>query len=403
MSQGRVFFINRFYWPEEPATAQLLTDLATFLAARGHRVSVVASRPPGQSSPYREVRDGVAIERVRSTRWGRHNLVGRAVDFATFYPAVFLRLLLLVRRGDILVALTDPPLIGVVVALLARFRGARVAHWVQDIYPEIAVEVTGHRWPLLSRPLRDRSWRNAVACVVPGADMARTIVSRGIARQRVHISPNWAPAGVAPPHEADVAALRRAWGLSDKFVLAYSGNLGRVHDLEPLLELAAELRPDPHFALVFIGHGARRKAIEHAARIRGLANIHFHPPQPREHLATSLGVGDVHAVTLLPGAEKQVFPSKLYGIAKVGRPVLFIGKGDSELAGLIRTNRLGAGFDRTQVRDAAAFLTALRDSPDELATLRQAARSFQPRGLEEAVNFWDRLIRAELAAPHANP
>lgn len=398
MRPRRIFFINRFYWPEEPATAQLLTDLATFLAARGHAVTVVTSRPPQIEAPASEVRDGVAIERVRTTRWGRRSLRGRAVDFATFYPAAFWRLLRLARRGDLLVALTDPPLIGVIGWLAARLRGARVAHWVQDIYPEIAIQITRHRWPVLLRPLRNLAWRQAVACVMPGHDMARTVRDAGLDSERVIVAPNWAPAGVAPPVESQVAELRHAWGLDGKFIVAYSGNLGRVHDLDPLLEVATALRDDPRIVFLFIGHGARRESLERAARDRALANVVFRPPQPREQLAASLGLGDIHCVTLLPGAERFVFPSKLYGIAQVGRPVLFIGARESELAGLIKAHELGAIFSRSDTGAIADFLRQLPHNPGQLARFRHAARAFQPHGLADATAVWDRLMRDELAA-----
>ena len=65
----RALFLNRFYWPDEPATAQLLTDLAEALAARQVTVVVITSHPDNPAVPAEETRRGVHILRVRGSRW----------------------------------------------------------------------------------------------------------------------------------------------------------------------------------------------------------------------------------------------------------------------------------------------------------------------------------------------
>src|SRR5436309_1520515 len=130
----RIVFVNRFYWPETPATGQLLTDLAEFLAARGNVVTVIAS---GDGAlPTAETRNLVRIKRVRGTRWAAAGLAGKAADFSIFYLAALLTLIFTVREDTTVVAMTDPPLLGIGACLCAKLRGARIVHWVQDIYPE---------------------------------------------------------------------------------------------------------------------------------------------------------------------------------------------------------------------------------------------------------------------------
>ena len=141
MTARRVVFVNRYYWPDHSATAQMLTDLATGLAARGWAVTVIASRlryDGGAPLPPREQRDGVAIHRVATTRFGRGALLGRAIDYASFYLTASLAAWRLLGRGDIVVAKTDPPLLQIPLGLVARLRGARQVNWMQDVYPELA-------------------------------------------------------------------------------------------------------------------------------------------------------------------------------------------------------------------------------------------------------------------------
>lgn len=392
-----VVFLNRFYWPEEVATAQLLADVTAALVERGHRVTVVTSRPARSQTESPEIRNGVRIARVPVTRWGQRSLFGRLFDFATFHVFALWRVFRLLRRGDAVVAMTDPPMLGVLVWPVARLRGARLFHWVQDIYPEIAADVTGRRWPLLLRPLRNYTWRHSAGCIVPGADMGRLVAEAGVPAERIVISPNWAPSGLEPPSATEVAEQRAAWGLTGRFVAIYSGNLGRVHDLEPLLEVAAALRDDPAFTLLFVGNGAQKGRLEASVRTRGILNVHFRPPQPRDRLASALGAGDVHFVTLLPGAERCVFPSKLYGIAKVGRPVIFVGEPDCEVARLVKSHRFGSAFQRTETAEIADALRDLQANPERGVAMGAAARRFADDGLTDAINVWHRQIGPELA------
>jgi colanic acid biosynthesis glycosyl transferase WcaI len=397
MTRPRVFFLNRFYWPDEPATAQLLRDLCARLATMGFEVRVIAAASTQINAPRREVFEGVHIRRVRSTHWGRRSLAGRAIDFLSYQASALFQLLLSIRPGDRVVALTDPPLLGIFAYIISTLRGAVFINWVQDIYPEVAMQVTGQHWLRLIRPMRNFAWRHSRYCVVPGTDMAETLLRNTVPSDKIRISPNWAPAGLSA-EIGDPATLRQEWGLTGKFVLLYSGNLGRVHDLNPLLDLAEALISDVRFAMVFVGHGARRSELETSARARSLTNVSFHAPQPRHQLGATLRLGDLHFVTLLQGAEHWVFPSKLYGIAGVGRPVIFIGKAGSEIARLVESHQLGWAFDRTILPAVVALLKRLVVSPDELARRREAGREFARDGSQRAAITWSQVLSDELAA-----
>ena len=386
----RIIFLNRFYWPDEPATAQLLADLAEGLAARGHDVTVIASHPGRPDVSHTETRRGVRIVRVAGTRWAGTGLAGKAADFATFFASACWRLLFTARRGDTVVSLTDPPLIGVGAWLVAGTRGVRLVHWVQDIYPELAMELGGHRWLRVLRPLRNLAWRRADRCVTLGSGMAAVLAEAGVAAEKICVIPNWAPAGLSPAPAEIANPLRAEWGLAGRFVVAYSGNLGRVHDLDPVLALAEALRDTPSVVFVFIGAGAQRAPLEAETVHRGLPNVVFHPPQPRARLAESLALGDVHLVTLRPGCERYVFPSKLYGAAAVGRPVIFIGPPECEFARIVTERGFGRAFARTDLAALADFVRTLAADRTAGNRLGAAAARFAAAtgGADAAVTRW---------------
>jgi len=390
----RIIFVNRFYWPDEPATAQLLTDLAEALAATGHSVTIITSSPRQPACPVIEIRNGVEIRRTRSSRLGHRNLVGRALDFLSFSVKALRLLSKIIHNGDTVVLMTDPPLLGCAATSIALKRGAHVVHWIQDVYPEIATAVSGNRLPLISRNWRNRAWRRSDRCVVLGSDMASFVAACGVASDKIHICPNWAPSGLAPIAEPTSSDLRTQWGLVGKFVIGYSGNLGRVHDLEPLLDVADALRSEPDIAFVFIGDGAQKSQLQSGAGSRQLKNIFFQPAQPREHLHETLALPDLHVVTLRTGCEQLVFPSKLYGITAVGRPVIFIGPAQSEIARLVQADGFGIALTRRDPAATAAAIRRLRDDVGQQTSMRQAAiRFWETKGkLDHAVKHWSALL-----------
>ncbi len=190
-------------------------------------------------------------------------------------------------------------------------------------------------------------------------------------------------------------SLRAAWHLEGKFVVAYSGNLGRVHDLEPVLAVAETLRDAPDIAFVFIGGGARRDPLQAQAADRGLRHVHFSRPSPATDSRSALALGDVHAtVTLLAGCERLVFPSKLYGVTAVGRPVIFIGPRDCEIARLVTERGLGRAFARDEVAAIAAAIRQLSTGAAQLAQFRAAAEVYgrSHSGPDRAAAHWQKLL-----------
>ncbi len=373
----RVIFLNRYFYPDHSATSQMLSDLAFFLAGAGHEVCVVTSCQRYDDAaailPARERVDGVQVHRVRTTRFGRDNLAGRAADYATFYLAAGWRLWRIARAGDVVVAKTDPPLISVVAWLIARWRGAGLVNWVQDVFPEVA-EALGVRALAgpqagLLRSLRNAAFRSAAANVVLGERMAVVVARAGGLAKRIRVIPNWADMEAIHPVAAADNPLRREWGLGGKFIACYSGNMGRVHEFGTILGAAERLAGKAEaIVFLFIGGGAQRCMVEDEARRRGLANVQFRPYQDRAGLSFSLGVGDVHLVSQRPEVEGYVFPSKLYGILAAGRPVVFIGDPEGEIS--LLAEREGIGVAVRQGDAAGLAYQLLRLAGD--AVLREA-------------------------------
>ena len=388
----RLIFLNRVYWPSTAATAQLLTDLAEGLAARGWEVHVIAA---GESSTRH---NGVTIHRTGGSE--QHGgLLSRAINYGRYRRQAQRQLGKLVQPGDIVVVMTDPPMLGAAVTALAVRRGARVVHWIQDIYPEIAIAHFGilaalPLWPL--RQSRDRAWRAAHRCVTLGADMAQRVASRGMAPEQIAVVPNWAPRELHAPAPAEaIAARRTAWGLDGKFVVAYSGNLGRVHEFTAVLDAAGQLKSRRDLVFLFIGAGARFDEVRATAQSRGLDNVRLLPPEARADLAAALSAADAQLVTLKPGFAPLVYPSKLAGVLAAGRPVLFIGPKDSEIARLLEREQCGAAIDPAGGARLATTIVDWQADPARCQVLGRRARAVYEREFTfaAALTQWDTILR----------
>ena len=398
MRAAKVVFVNRYFAPDQSATSRLLTDLAARLAERGIAVSVVTSRQryedPHAALPPRENVAGVQVYRVDSANRGRARLGGRALDYATFHAAASLELLRRVSPGDVVVAKTDPPLISVTASYAAKWKGVALVNWLQDVFPEVAEALTPDLLPrMLAWGLtaaRDRSLRRAALNIVVSEGMRERLIARGIASTRIKVVPNWADTSRITPHPAADTLTRRRYALAARFVLGYSGNLGRAHEFDTLVGAASLLRHEPRFAFLITGAGARAEALKQAVAAEGLASFVFQPFQPAAMLGDSLAAPDVHLVSLLPELEGLVLPSKLYGVLAAGRPTIFVGDPNGEIARLLRDHDCGIAVRTGDSAQLAAELRSLSDAPARVERMGVRARelALQRYTAEHAVAEW---------------
>jgi glycosyltransferase involved in cell wall biosynthesis len=380
----RLIVLNRYFFPDHSATSQLLGDLMFYFASAKVDVHVIASQQlyddPQRQLPVKAIEHGVFIHRVSTTKFGRSGLPGRALDYLSFYCSAYNLMRNLIEPGDTVVAMTDPPLCSILGMQAARKKGAHLVNWLQDIYPEIAVELGV---PLFKGPVafgvsywRDRSLKSAAVNVVVGQGMAERLAQRGVMPDRIKVIHNWTDdTEIVPiPHKQN--QLRKLWGLEEKFVVGYSGNLGRAHDFDTILAASERLRDDPRIIFLFIGSGHSLDKLANLVESRGLAtSFRFVPYQERAVLKYSLGVPDLHWLSLKPELEGLIVPSKFYGIAAAGRPTIAITATDGEIANLVRDHHCGRVIEPGDGEKLAATILELSRNPEQLATMGRNIRA----------------------------
>lgn len=368
----RVLFVNRFFYPDHSATSQMLTDLTRDLRHAGMDITVITGRQLIDNArarlPVHERLDGIEVHRVWSTRFGRGNLIGRGIDYLSFYLGAGWRLARLCRSGDVVVAKTDPPLISVIAGWVTKLRGAHLVNWLHDLFPEIAERLGMrfmHGYPVGAlRAMRNQSLRRARCNVVIGAHMAEQVIGLGMAPERVKVIHNWCDGEEIRPRPLEGHALRKAWKLEGRFLVMYSGNMGYAHEFDTIVDAAERLRERTNIVFLFIGGGVQRATVEQQVASRGLGNVQFKSYQPRETLDQSLSAANVHLVSLLPQLEGLMVPSKFYAAAAAGRPIIFIGAGDGELAEIIADARCGTRVAPGEGQILADGIAALAADPE---------------------------------------
>jgi glycosyltransferase involved in cell wall biosynthesis len=345
----KVLLLNQCFHPDVVSTGQHLTDLAVELAERGHGVTVVASDRgydnPAQRFPKRETWKGIEIIRIPSLGLGKRARWRRAIDFGSYMINCALRLALL-PRFDLVVALTSPPLISVLGALFARWKGGRFVFWVMDLNPDEAV-AAGWLRPdsvtarVLEAMLR-HSLRGAERVVVLDRFMKERIVRKGIGDEKIVVLPPWSHDDMVRYDRTGRETFRAQHGLADKYVVMYSGNHSPCHPLDTLLRAAEQLQTHPKIAFCFVGGGSEFKRVQARAREQRLSNVVCLPYQPLDQLSASLSSADMHVVVMGDAFTGIVHPCKIYNILLIGLPVLVIGPAESHIGDILReTNSNG--------------------------------------------------------------
>jgi colanic acid biosynthesis glycosyl transferase WcaI len=285
------------------------------------------------------------------------------------------------RQVDAVLSLTSPACLAVTGAFVARLLRARHFHWAMDLYPEAGIRLGELREGALTRFLAGqmrRAYRKAERVVVLDEDM-REHLRRAYGVESAILEP-------FPPEVAWVAP-ERARGEPKRWL--YSGNLGRAHEIDVLLEVQKRLEAGGNGAeLVLQGRGAQFGASQEAARELGLRQVQWRPPAPDETLGQSLLAADVLVVTRKPAMKGLLLPSKLMLAELSGRPILWIGDTDGFTAARLRKAGHGV-FASDEIEPIAAWLRRTLDPNAEPPAPPRASGLMR----EEVIAAWNVLLR----------
>ena len=345
------------------STAQHLTDLATELVARGHNVTVITSDrgydDPSTRFARREQWKGIEIIRIPSLSLGKNSRWRRALNFGSFLLMCSLRLLAL-RRFDVVVALTSPPLISFLAALFSKLKGGSFCFWVMDLNPDEAIAAgwldENSLFTRLLQRMMNYSFSQADRTIVLDRFMMERVAAKGVRTSQIAIVPPWSHDDKVGYSQAGREAFRRQHGFSDKFVVMYSGNHSPCHPLDTLLDAALNLKTRSEIVFCFIGGGSEQMKVREFVSRYGLYNVKCLPYQPLTELSSSLSAADLHVVVMGEKFVGIVHPCKVYNIMSIGTPALYIGPQPSHITDIASQQ---SGFFLTRHGDVGSVTTAI--------------------------------------------
>jgi colanic acid biosynthesis glycosyl transferase WcaI len=385
------------YAPDTAPTGEVMTSIATELVARGHELHVLTSLPWYEHHRIEPGWEGRLV-RHEDTAWGRitrvhpfptdkRNIPARAAAFAGF---TVLSTALALRgrphaRPDAVLAMSPPLTLGGAGWLAARRWRVPFVFNIQDVFPDVAVElgaITNPQVIRLASWLERWTYRHSDAVTVLSEDLRDNLVGKITgtvpdAYDRIRVIPNFVDTDRIRPADPEAGGYRREHGLEGRRVVMYAGNVGLSQSLDLVLDAARKLADRTDVVFVINGGGSGRAALEDAAT--GLDNVRFIDFQPKERLAEVLAAGDVHLVPLRRGLARSSVPSKTYSILAAGRPVLASVDEGTEVARVV--SEAGAGL-AVPPDDPDAFthaLVTLLDEPERAAAMGRAGRSFVER------------------------
>jgi putative colanic acid biosynthesis glycosyltransferase WcaI len=396
----RVVFYNRSYYPDFGATGQLLTELCEDLVARfGYDVTVVAGMPTSAETPIaavpwyapvrREERNGVKILRAWSTSKPNRRFTGRVSNYLSYFSSATLASFRL-GRPDVIVSLTDPPIVSLTAIAAAKVTGARFVFLCQDVFPEVArllEDFQNNKVEALLTKIGRFTVKQADRIVALGDTMTRRLVeTKNADPRKIRVIHNWADTAAIQPGSKN-NAFAREHGLVDKFVVMHSGNVGMSQNVDALLDVAAQLVDLPDVLIAIVGEGARKAFLQQEVERRKLSNVRFFPYQPKARLSDSFATADVFVVSLKSGLAGFIVPSKVYGVLVAGRPYIAAIETDSEVAQIAREHDCGIVVEPGNREQMVAAIRTLHDNASYRARLganaRQAALRYdRPRAVE---------------------
>lgn len=379
----RILVLCPHFAPDTAPTGTVITGIVEGLGASGHRLHVVTSLPWYEHHQVEPDWKGAVLHHA-TTGWGtvsrvhpfpgnKSNLLSRAVGFAGFTGLSGLTAALTASRPDVVLAMSPPITLGVAGVVVGRLRCIPVVFNVQDIFPDVAVDLgmlTDPRMIAGARTLERSIYAASDAVTVLSDDLRANVVAKigPEHADKVRVIPNFVDTARIVPADPQ-NAYRVEHGLVGRDVVLYAGNVGHSQSLDLVIHAARAFTDDPSVVFVINGQGSARSALEEAAT--GLDNVVFVDYQPAERLGEVLAAGDIHVVPLRRGLASASVPSKIYSILAAGRPFVASVDQGTEIDRIAQQS--GAGL-AVPPDDADAFTGALRRLLDDRVAAAQMGR-----------------------------
>ena len=379
-----LLIITQFFPPDYAATGQLIQELARNLGENDVQVNVFTGQPgyafTQGSAPNREVEDNLTIRRSRTVNIASKRIRAKALSGIIFTLRATLTILKNGRKNDVVLLTTAPPFLSIAGYIANLFLGLEYICLIYDLYPDAVVELgVTSRNSLITKlwnKINALVWKRSKKLVVLSETMKQRITDKHPqVANKISVIHNWADSDWIKPIKKQENWFAREHGIDRKFTVLYSGNMGRCHDVETILE-TIKLLQNESVQFVFIGAGTKHEICRQEVARLNLKNCTFLPYQDKNNLPYSLTACDLALVSIAPGLEGVVAPSKLYGIMAAGKAIAAICEPHSYLRQIIGSAKCGGAFDNQNSQGLANFIMNLANNPELSSEMGKAGRKY---------------------------
>lgn len=361
-TKKRIVIVTELFYPDETSTARILTTIAENLKDSFEVLVLTGPKSYANDINLIHLHDDhqeINVQRVWVPALDKNKLISRFIRIILLSFGLAWRVLVASRRDDIVFSVTNPAPILVLLAVIKKLKKFTLALLVHDVFPEnaVAAGVISNKMPFYSSVQKVFGWAygSAEAVIVIGNDMA-TVVSRKTEkyRNKLALIENWAETNFITPIPRCDSKLA-TWGLSDKIVVQYGGNIGRA---QGILEFVDCVIPAENSAVhyVFCGSGALTNQL--TRKVQDRPNFSLKEAYPRSDQRLILGSCDIALILLGPDMYGLGVPSKAYNIMAASKPILFVGPEDSEIYNLVKKNDIGWAFTWDKADEVAALVSS---------------------------------------------
>lgn len=387
----KLTFLTQFYPPDYAATGQLINDLISRLLKKRVEIAVITGSPSYAYGKYKFnkcfQKEKLIIRRIYLKKFNRSNLNKRLINGMVYSLKTLFLLNLKKYRKDLIIATSEPPFLSIFAYFFSLIYRTPYVLIIYDLYPDAIFHSNiikkSNLLIKIWHKLNKISFKRAKAIVVLSDEMRNKIIDnyKNIEKGKIHIIPSWADIYKIKPLEKNKNSFSKLHKLNNKFVVMYSGNLGRFHDLDTIVGAVKILKNDSQIKFVFIGDGIKKQILLTIKKELNLNNLIYLPYMPVEDLKETLPAADLALISISDYANSIVAPSKLYGHLAAGNPIAFIGNKDSFIRKLIEDNKCGNCFLNGDSKALADWMIFLKNNKS-----KKEEYSFYSRNLAEKIS-----------------
>lgn len=380
----KITVISELYYPEQNATGFFLTGIAEGLAKNGFNVSVLCGQPTynkrGVKAEKEETRNGVQIKRCLATTFDSKNILGRLANFFTISLSIAIHAIFKVKKADKVLVVTNPPLLPFLIRIICFFKGAKFYLLVHDVYPDVFVPLglikkSGLIYKCLSK-LNTWLFESAYRIIVLGRDMRDLVQKKckNLEDKRIVIIPNWAEVNEISLISKEDCPIVKRHQLKDQYIVQYSGNHGRTHNLISLVKAAEILKNEEDITFLFIGSGSGKKTLVNYVKNKGIKNVIFEDYVDFSQLNYALNTSDLFVISFKKGMSGISVPSRLYNLMAAEKPILASVDSNSEVAQVLHEEQIGKSVGPSSPSALAEQILYFKNNPSEVKLMADRAR-----------------------------